>query len=108
MALLKYIKRLQYMDYMIRRKATGDLAQFASKNRLSKRSMTDIICEMKELGFPIRYDRYRRTYFYDEAGAMVKHLFSKNTQLLTRSQVEDIGNDNLCFSETSIFEVCRS
>lgn len=35
MALLKNIKRLKYIDYLIKRKATGDLENFAYKHGLS-------------------------------------------------------------------------
>ncbi len=62
MAILKHIKRLKYIDYLIKRKATGDLENFASKNGLSKRAMSDVLNEMKELCFPIKYDRTRYTY----------------------------------------------
>jgi len=38
---------------------------------------------MKELSFPIKYDRTRNTYYYDEAGEMVKNLFIKDGQNLS-------------------------
>ncbi|SDF72273.1 hypothetical protein SAMN05216464_12630 [Mucilaginibacter pineti] len=109
MALLKHIKRLKYIDYIIKRKATGDLEHFAEKNGLSKRAMTDVLSEMKELGFPIKYDRSRNTYYYDEAGEMVKNLFIKDGQILSKEQISKIGlAENLCFSEVTIFEVCEN
>jgi hypothetical protein len=109
MAILKHIKRLKYIDYLIKRKATGDLEKFASKNGLSKRAMSDVLNEMKELGFPIKYDRTRYTYYYDERGEMVKNLFIKDGQFLTKEQVAQIGQvDNLCFSEVTIFKICEN
>jgi len=109
MALLKYIKRLKYIDYMIKRKATGNPEHFANKNGLSKRAMTDVLNEMKELGFPIKYDRGRNTYYYDEAGEMVKNLFIKDGQVLSKEQIAKIGKDeNLCFSEITVFELCEN
>jgi len=108
MAILKHIRRLKYIDYLIKRKATGDLDSFARRNGLSKRAMTDVLNEMKELGFPIRYDRTRNTYYYEEAGEMVKNLFIKEGQILSKEQVAKIGkDDNLCFSEISVFELCK-
>jgi hypothetical protein len=45
---------------------------------------------------------------YDEVGEMVKNLFIKGGQILTKEQVAKIGNpDNLCFSEVTIFELCK-
>ena len=108
MAILKHIRRLKYIDYMIKRKATGDLDDFARKNGLCKRAMSNVLKEMKELGFPIKYDRIRKTYYYDELGEMVKHLFVKEGQI-SREQAAIIGKDaNLCFSETTIFELCKN
>jgi len=108
MAILKHIRRLKYIDYLIKRKATGDLEKFAYKNGLSKRAMSDVLNEMKELGFPIKYDRTRYTYYYDQAGEMVKNLFIKDGQLLTKEHIANIGNDyNLCFSEVTVFELCK-
>ncbi|NLR78251.1 hypothetical protein [Chitinophaga eiseniae] len=108
MAILKHINRLKYMDFMIKRRATGDLDSFARKNGLCKRAMTGVIGEMKELGFPIKYDRARNTYYYEEEGQMVRSLFSKEGRLLTNDQLRTIGNyDKLCFSEAYVFEVCQ-
>lgn len=109
MAILKHIKRLKYIDYLIKKKATGNLENFAKKNGLCKRAMTDVLMDMKELGFPIKYDRTRNTYYYDEKGEMVKQLFVKDGQVLTREEMAAIGRDeNLCFSEITIFELCKN
>jgi len=107
MAILKHVKRLIYIDNLIRRKATGSLENFAAKNGLCKRAMTDVINEMKELGFPIKYDRSRHTYYYHEQGEMVKNLFVKNGQILSKEEIGKVGMDDLCFSEITIFELCR-
>lgn len=95
---------------MIRKKATGDLEHFAYKNGLCKRAMTNVLMEMKELGFPIKYNRTRNTYYYDEAGEMVKNLFLKSNQILTIEQMAKINGDdnNLCFSELTVFEICKN
>jgi hypothetical protein len=108
MAILKHIRRLIYIDSLIKRKATGNLENFAARNSLSKRAMTDILTEMKELGFPIKYDRTRGTYYYHEKGAMVKNLFIRDGQILSSEQIANIGrNDDLCFSEVTIFKLCK-
>lgn len=108
MAILKHVKRIAYIDFVIKRKATGDLETFARKNGLSKRAMTSVLQEMKELGFPIKYDRERRTYYYTEEGQMVQCLFIKNGQLLSRDEVKEIDRaDNLCFSTIKVIEQCK-
>jgi predicted transcriptional regulator len=109
MTILKHIKRLKYIDFMIKRKATGDLERFAHKNNLSKTTLSEIINDMKELGFPIKYDRQRRTYYYDEEGQMVHALFIRNGQILSREEAAKIDStDNLCFSEIEVFKLCEN
>jgi sulfur transfer complex TusBCD TusB component (DsrH family) len=108
MAILKHIKRLKYIDYMIKRKATGNLESFAFKNNLSKRGLVEVIREMKELGFPIKYDRSKHTYYYDECGEMVKSLFIRKEEILSREIEENYANNiNICFSEITVFELCK-
>jgi hypothetical protein len=107
MAILKHVRRLIYIDSLIKRKATGNLENFATKNGLCKRAMTDVLNEMKELGFPIKYDRARNTYYYNEKGEMVKNLFVKNGQVLSKEEIANVGIDDLCFSEVTVFELCK-
>ena len=108
MAILKHINRLKYIDYMIKKKATGDLESFASKNHLSKSAMASVIQEMKALGFPVKFDRTRSTYYYAEDGEMVQHLFVQNGRVLSREEASAIRNDqDFCFSEIKIFELCK-
>ena len=108
MAILKHIKRLKYIDYMIKKRATGDLESFAGKNNLSKSAMAAVIQEMKELGFPIKFDRNKSTYYYAEDGEMVQHLFVQNGRILSREEAAAIDQtNNLCFSEITVFELCK-
>lgn len=109
MALLKYFSRLQYIDFLIRRRATGDLGSFASKNRLSKRNLTYFISEMKELGFPIKYDKARKSYYYEKEGHFVNKLFVESQSSLSRVEMSEISSqdiNSLCYSEESLFEKC--
>ncbi len=110
MPILKYFLRLQYMDFLIRRSATGDAETFARKNKLSKRALSDIIREMKEMGFPIKYDKGKCSYCYVRSGLMVQKLFIEDAEVLTAPELKNINLSdvhNLCFSEVSIFEPCQ-
>jgi hypothetical protein len=109
MPIIFYFKRLQFIDFLIRRKATGSLQVFADKNRLSKNGLLLVLKEMKEMGFPIKYSRSRNTYYYEKDGQMVKTLFMEDTQILTRGDMRKIETkhvNNICFSETTVFELC--
>ncbi|MFT3749899.1 MAG: hypothetical protein QM768_16365 [Agriterribacter sp.] len=110
MGILRQIKRLQYIDYVIRRRATGNLETFAEKNRLSKRGLAAILQEMKEMGFPVKYSRKLSSYYYEEEGEMVKCLFVKHGEVLSREEIAGIGNraENLCFSKVAVFEICEN
>lgn len=110
MGILRQIKRLQYIDYIIRRKATGSLETFAGKNRLSRRGLSTILQEMREMGFPVKYSRQMHSYYYEEEGEMVKCLFIKQGEVLTRNEAANIGNQagNLCFSKVAVFEICEN
>ncbi len=108
MALLRYIKRMQFIDFLIRRKATGNLENFASKNRQSKSSLMEVLKEMKEIGFPIKYNKSIGSYFYELEGKMVSSFFQEVGTMMTRDEMKNVSSqaDNICFSETKIFEIC--
>jgi len=111
MSFLKYFLRLQYIDFLIGRKATGDLETFAKKNRISKRNLVYILKDMKEMGFPIRYDKSRRSYCYTAQGKLTEKLFILDGELLSRDELRKVSMhdvNDLCFSETYIFEPCAN
>lgn len=64
MSLLKYISRMRKIDRLIRMKATGRPDEFAEKLNLSRSSLMESLQEMKTLGAPITYCRYRKSYVY--------------------------------------------
>lgn len=109
MSLVSKIKRLRFIDYLIQRKATGTPDRLSSRIGISKRSLAEMIKEMKELGFPIKYDKYRQSYRYEEEGGLVESLFINKYKLPTLEQMRLINSENLhtlCFSESKIFKKC--
>lgn len=72
MSFLKYLHRLQRIDDLIRRKATGNPKEFANKVNLCRSALMKYIREMKELGAPIAYCKHRESYYYEEE----KELFT--------------------------------
>lgn len=77
MSLLRYFKKLELLDFLIHRKATGNQKEFARKAGMSKSMLNEYLKEMKEMGFPIDYDRERNSYFYEKEGSLVKSLFKE-------------------------------
>lgn len=72
MGILKYVNRLQRMDALIRRRATGTPEEFAERLGLCRSALMENIREMKELGAPISYCKHRQSYFYEKA--IVLHI----------------------------------
>jgi len=67
---MKLIENAALVDRMIcliKRKATGDADEFASKLDMSKRSVQRLIQEMKEEGYPIAYCKTSNSYILTEA-----------------------------------------
>lgn len=61
-------KRIERIDQLIRIKGTGTAEQLAEKLGISRRSVFNLLNEMKEKGAPIKFDQYRGSYYYDEEG----------------------------------------
>lgn len=77
MSIIRYFRKVQYIDSLIRKKATGDQTELARKTHMSKSMLKEYLREMKELGFPINFCKQRKTYYYEEKGKMVDNLFVK-------------------------------
>ena len=76
MSFLRYYRKMQLLDSLIRRKATGNQRTFAKKAGMSKSSLNLYLNEMKEMGFPICYSKEKNSYYYLEEGRMVSSLFA--------------------------------
>lgn len=110
MSLLKYFMRLQYIDFLIQRKATGDQETFARKNNLSKRGLANVLEDMRRMGFPIKFDKCRKSYYYTKKGYVPSTLFIEDHERISRSELKGIGTEdfnNVCFSDEKIFTACK-
>jgi len=108
MSLIKTLKRLEYANFLIKKKVTGNLAEFAKKMGVSKRTVSELITQMREMGATILYDRNRETYYYAEHGEFSISKFVNYGQVMTREDPSLIGNpEELCFSEKAIFVPCN-
>ena len=62
------IYKLEYLDELIRRKATGSPEELAQKLRMCERGVYNYIRLMKDLGATIKYCRKRNSYYYQSDG----------------------------------------
>ena len=72
------------LDQLIRLKATGSPQELADKFNRSKRTMQRIIEEMKKVGCPIYYNRYRRSYCYEYPGKLIIKFETLNDDELNK------------------------
>jgi predicted DNA-binding transcriptional regulator YafY len=101
------MRRIEFVNYLIKKKATGNLDNLAKKNNISKRAMTDFLNQLRDMGADIKYDRIRRTYYYAKNGEISACKFLEYGKVLTRDESAAINKpEELCFSERAIFVRC--
>lgn len=77
---MKYIdlKKIIYMDHLIKHKSTGTPEEFAKKLNMSRSTYFDYLLYMREeLTLVICYDRSNSTYYYE--GEDLSAVFNKIT-----------------------------
>ncbi|BDD09645.1 hypothetical protein FUAX_20770 [Fulvitalea axinellae] len=90
MNIVKYIERLEYMDSLIRRAATGTPESFAQKVGLSRSALMEYLKALKALGAPIEYDNYIKTYRYVKAGKMkLEFEFSEKDATVNEKKINE-------------------
>ena len=73
-------KRIERIDQLIRIKGTGSATELAEKLGISRRSVYNLLNEMKEKGAPIKFDQYRGSYYYDEEGYFKISIYFKRKE----------------------------
>ena len=61
---MDFVEKLEYLDWLISRGASGTAEELAKKLRVSPRSIFNYIRWMKERGAPIEFSKQRNSYFY--------------------------------------------
>jgi len=62
------IRRIEKIDYLIRKKGTGNAAKLAERLGVSRASVYEYIDFMRQKGAPIKYNQSRQTFYYDQDG----------------------------------------
>lgn len=63
-----YFQRLEYLDELIRKRATGSPRELARKFEVSERTIYDYIKILKELGAEICFCNIAQSYIYMKQG----------------------------------------
>lgn len=65
------IKRLQYIDNLIREHKTGNAEELADVIGVSARTVYKYLDLMKQFGAPIAFNAIDKTYYYETEGSFV-------------------------------------
>lgn len=76
MKISKTLNLLEYTHYLVKNCSTGSPKDLARKLKLSERQVYRLITELKELGFPIEYSKFRGSYHYTHQ-VVFKIVFEK-------------------------------
>jgi len=68
MCLIKYVNRLERIDALIFKKATGTPEEFAEKLGMSRSTLFQTLQEMRYMGADIRYSCSSQSYYYGNNG----------------------------------------
>lgn len=65
------IEHFRNINDLIERRVTGTPAAMAVKVNCSPTTLFAYLAMMREMGAPIRYNRHKETYYYEEDGCFV-------------------------------------
>lgn len=103
MSFIRYIKKIEFLDSLIRRRATGNQSEFAKKARMSRSTLNQYLSEMKQLNFPIKFDKSKNSYYYEHDGRLVKSFFE---EALTKEEMKQYkgGTGLFYITDRDLFE----
>ncbi len=62
MTFFEYAEKLETIKYLAERKRTGNSDDLAAKLNVSKRTVERMVQQLRDHGYPIKYNRFRNTY----------------------------------------------
>ncbi|MCB9264916.1 MAG: HTH domain-containing protein [Lewinellaceae bacterium] len=98
MSLLEKIERVERIHRMIQYKRTGNPGQFARKLGVSRSMLYQMLKELKQLGAPIAYCKYRQSYLYLHP---VRFRFGFEENTLTETEAVRV-NGGVVFSPAQL------
>lgn len=78
------LKRIKLIDQLIRIKGTGPAERLANRLGVSRATIYVYLNLMKENGAPIKFCKFRQSYYYDEEGCFaIRFLKKEENQRMT-------------------------
>lgn len=65
LSVVNYIERINRTYRLIRMESTGCLSELAAKVRVSERTISNYLEELRLMGAEIKFSRVRNTYYFD-------------------------------------------
>lgn len=69
--------RIKRIDRLIQTKGTGTAGELAEKLCISRAQTYEYLNLMKDFGAPIKYCKYRQSYYYEEEGSFITSFIYK-------------------------------
>ena len=74
MGIEKYFTIIEQMDQLIQMRNTGSPTEFMKRLGIGHSWLYEYLDIMRSLGAKIKYDRYRKTYYYENKGMFDFHF----------------------------------
>ncbi|MEO9870336.1 MAG: DNA-binding protein [Ekhidna sp.] len=103
MNFLHQIERLQKLNKLIEQERTGTPEELASRLRVKERTLYEILDSIKSLGVVLKYDKKRKTYYYQE-GDILQINFKLS--VLKNEEIQRVFGGRVIFSRTAFFPQC--
>ncbi|WP_205509670.1 HTH domain-containing protein [Longitalea arenae] len=72
------LKRIELLDHLIKIKGTGTAKKLGERLGLSRATVYVYLNIMKVHGAPIKFCKYRQSYYYDEEGSFTIRFLKKD------------------------------
>ena len=79
---MDFISRIEFIDKLIRERATGNASILALKLNISKRTVFNYLKWMKKRGAPIVYSKTHNSYVYEREAVFVMAFVSYEIKVL--------------------------
>lgn len=70
LSVVSYIERINRMYRLIRKESTGSRAELAGRMRVSERTVSNYLEELRLMGADIRFSKTRNTYYFQPVRAL--------------------------------------
>lgn len=83
--------RIKRIDNLIQMKGTGTAGELAERLGISRAQVYEYLNLMKDFGAPIKYCKYRQSYYYDEEGKFLTcFIYKENSTNYASSTIRQI------------------